>query len=88
MCCNLWRCYWKNYQLRNLSYFCPSLVDFELAEFYYQSGGGGGGDMQDLSRLNKRATKFLEEFREAQQHLAVPTSIARCPVEPTVRKWI
>ena len=33
--------------------------------------------MQDLSRLNKRATKFLEEFREAQQHLAVPTSIAR-----------
>ena len=27
--------------------------------------------------LNKRATKFLEEFREAQQHLAVPMSIAR-----------
>ena len=36
-----------------------------------------GGNMQDLSRLNKRATEFLEEFREAQQHLVVPTSIAR-----------
>ena len=33
--------------------------------------------MQDLSRLNKRATEFLEEFREAQQHLAVPMSIAK-----------
>ena len=33
--------------------------------------------MQDPSWLNKRATEFLEEFREAQQHLAVPTSIAR-----------
>ena len=33
--------------------------------------------MQDPSRLNKRATKFLEEFREAQQHLAIQTSIAR-----------
>ena len=27
--------------------------------------------MQDPSRLNKRATDFLEEFREAQQHLAI-----------------
>ena len=36
-----------------------------------------GGNMQDPSRLNKRAMEFLEEFREAQQHLVVPTSIAR-----------
>lgn len=36
-----------------------------------------GGSMQDPTRLNMRAIEFLEEFREAQQHLAVQTSIAR-----------
>ena len=33
--------------------------------------------MQDPSRLNKRATDFLEEFREAQQHLAVRRQVDR-----------
>lgn len=36
-----------------------------------------GGSMQDPTRLNMRATEFLEEFWEAQQHLTVETSIAR-----------
>ena len=36
-----------------------------------------GWSLQDPSQLNKRVTDFLNEFREAQQHLTVQTSAVR-----------
>ena len=32
-----------------------------------------GGKLKDLSSLNKRAEEFVDEFKQAQVHLAVPT---------------
>ncbi|XP_023911186.1 uncharacterized protein LOC112022794 [Quercus suber] len=37
-----------------------------------------GGNKQDPSQLAKRATKFLEEFKQSHEHLTVQTSVARC----------
>ena len=32
-----------------------------------------GGKLKDLSSLNKRAEEFIDEFKQAQVHLAVLT---------------
>ena len=32
-----------------------------------------GGKLKDLSSLNKRAEEFIDEFKQAQVHLAVST---------------
>ena len=31
-----------------------------------------GGKLKDLGWLNKHATKYLEEFKQAQENLAIP----------------
>lgn len=32
-----------------------------------------GGKLKDLGWLNKHAAEYLEEFKQAQEHLSIPT---------------